>query len=221
MKLRLDREQELSFLEFNYMILQAYDFVELAQALRLQCCRWAARTSGATSSTASISAGAWERAALRADLAADHHLVGRQDGQDRGRRGVAQRRHAVSPYDYWQFWRNTEDGDVARFLKLFTTLPLDEIARLARAAGPGDQRGEEGARHRGDRAAARPRGGRAGRRNRAHDLRGRRGRREPADRRSAARRTRERVSACSARSPRRPGLSHRTARRGVRSRAAG
>ena len=84
-------------------------------------------------------------------------------------------------YDYWQFWRNTEDGDVERFLKLFTTLPLDEIARLAALQGPGDQRGEEGARHRGDRAAAWPRGGRAGRRHRAHDLRGRRARREPAD----------------------------------------
>ena len=57
-KLRLDREQELSFIEFNYMILQAYDFVELASATAA-CCRWAAPTSGATSSTASTSAAAW------------------------------------------------------------------------------------------------------------------------------------------------------------------
>ena len=63
----------------------------------------------------------------------------------------------VSPYEYWQYWRNTEDGDVARFLKLFTVLPLDEIARLAALQGAGDQRGEEGARHRSDRAGARPR----------------------------------------------------------------
>src|SRR6266481_4823562 len=76
------------------------------------CCRWAAPTSGATSSTSSgakmgkTAAGAvW----LNADL--------------------------VSPYDYWQYWRNTEDGDVARFLKLFTVLPLDEIGRLAALQG--------------------------------------------------------------------------------------
>ena len=73
----------------------------------------------------------------------------------------------VSPYDYWQYWRNTEDGDVGRFLKLFTVLPLDEIARLAALKGAGDQRGQEGARDRGDRAGARPRRGRRGRRDRA------------------------------------------------------
>jgi tyrosyl-tRNA synthetase len=60
-KLRLEREQELSFIEFNYMILQAYDFVELARGATAAVCRWAARTSGATSSTASISAAAWAR----------------------------------------------------------------------------------------------------------------------------------------------------------------
>jgi tyrosyl-tRNA synthetase len=53
---------------------------------------------------------------------------------------------AVSPYDYWQFWRNTEDADVGRFLRLFTDLPLDEIARLGALGGRGDQRGEEAAR---------------------------------------------------------------------------
>ena len=62
-----------------------------------------------------------------------------------------------SPYEYWQFWRNTEDADVERFLKLFTMLPLDEIARLAALQRRGDQRGQEGAGDRGHRAAARPR----------------------------------------------------------------
>ena len=66
-------------------------------------------------------------------------------------RGLAQRR-AASPYDYWQFWRNTEDADVGRFLRLFTELPLTEIARLERLARRRDQRGEEGPGDRGDRA---------------------------------------------------------------------
>ena len=65
----------------------------------------------------------------------------------------------LSPYDYWQFWRNTEDADVGRFLRLFTLLPLDEIRRLESAAGRRDQRGEEGARQRGDGPPARARGG--------------------------------------------------------------
>ena len=56
----------------------------------------------------------------------------------------------LSPYDYWQFWRNTEDADVGRFLRLFTELPLDEIAELEKLEGAGDQRGEEDPRHRGD-----------------------------------------------------------------------
>ena len=60
-RLRLEREQEMSFIEFNYMVCQAYDFVVLSRRDRLPACRWAARTSGATSSTASISAAAWER----------------------------------------------------------------------------------------------------------------------------------------------------------------
>ena len=104
----------------------------------------------------------------------------------------------VSPYDYWQFWRNTEDGDVARFLKLFTVLPLDEIGRLAALQGLGAQRGEEGARHRSDRAGARPRRRRAGRRHRAPHLRGRRARRKPADGGNPERRARERSACCAA-----------------------
>ncbi len=80
----------------------------------------------------------------------------------------------VSPYDYWQYWRNTEDGDVVRFLKLFTILPLDEIARLGALKGPGHQRGQEGAGDRSDRFGAWPRRSRSGRRYLAQDFRGRR-----------------------------------------------
>ena len=87
-RLRLDRQQEISSLEFNYMILQAYDFVDFI-AVTAASCRWAAPTNGATSSTASISAASAQRTTFRADLAAHHHLVRRQDGQDRCRRGVA------------------------------------------------------------------------------------------------------------------------------------
>ena len=134
-KLRLDREQELSFLEFNYMILQAYDFVELNRATAA-CCRWAARTSGATSSTASISAAASATPQLyAADLPAAHH---RRPAPRWARPPPAPSGSmptCCSPYDYWQFWRNTEDADVGRFLKLFTILPLDEIARLEALPG--------------------------------------------------------------------------------------
>jgi tyrosyl-tRNA synthetase len=81
----------------------------------------------------------------------------------------------VSPYDYWQYWRNTEDGDVERFLKLFTVLPLTEIARLS-AAWAGYQRGQESARDRSDSAGARPPGCRTGGRDGPQNLRRRRDR---------------------------------------------
>ena len=102
----------------------------------------------------------------------------------------------LSPYDYWQFWRNTEDADVGRFLKLFTTLPLDEIARLAALRRRRDQRGQEGAGDRGDRARARPRQGGRGGRDGAQDVRGGRARRDAADHRGAAA-SESRGSACS------------------------
>jgi tyrosyl-tRNA synthetase len=133
-KLRLDREQNLSFLEFNYMILQAYDFVELNRkyGCELQMGgsdQWgnivngielARRTAGAqvfgltsplltTSSGAKMGKTASGAVWLNADM--------------------------LSPYDYWQYWRNVEDADVGRFLKLFTELPLDEIARLEALGG--------------------------------------------------------------------------------------
>ena len=93
------------------------------------CCRWAAPTSGATSSTASISAAAWARAQLYAlTCAADHHRRPAPRWARPPQGAVWLNAAQLSPYDYWQFWRNTEDDDVGRFLRLFTELPLDEIA---------------------------------------------------------------------------------------------
>ena len=91
-KLRLERQQELSFLEFNYMILQAYDFVELHRRARLRAADGRLRSVGQHRQRHRSRPPSAQRAALRADLAADHHVVGREDGQDRRRRGVAQRR---------------------------------------------------------------------------------------------------------------------------------
>ena len=71
----------------------------------------------------------------RADHAAAHDRVGREDGQDRAGRGLAQRRPVLSPYDFWQYWRNTEDADVAKFLKLFTILPIERDRAARGAAG--------------------------------------------------------------------------------------
>ena len=133
-KMRLDREQSLSFLEFNYMILQAYDFVELSQryGVRLQMGgsdQWGNIVNGidlghligtpqlyaltspllTTSSGAKMGKSATGAVWLNADL--------------------------LSAYDFWQYWRNTEDADVSRFLKLYTTLPMDEIAKLSALGG--------------------------------------------------------------------------------------
>jgi tyrosyl-tRNA synthetase len=133
-RMRLEREQELSFIEFNYMILQAYDFTEL-----------------------------WRRYGCTLQMGGSDQWGNIVNGIDLGRRMGTPQLHALtcpllttasgakmgktasgavwlneelmSPYDYWQFWRNTEDADVERFLKLFTKLPLDEIARLAALGG--------------------------------------------------------------------------------------
>jgi len=133
-KLRLDRQQELSFLEFNYMILQAYDFVELHKR---HCCilqmggsdQWGNIVSG-------IDLG---RRMLNAQLfALTSPLITTSSGAKMGKTAAGAvwlNADLLSPYDYWQYWRNTEDGDVVRFLKLFTVLPLPEIARLAALKG--------------------------------------------------------------------------------------
>jgi tyrosyl-tRNA synthetase len=128
-KLRLEREQPMTFLEFNYMILQAYDFAELAR--RHDCVlqmggsdQWGNIVNGIDLGRRT---GDFELFGLTTPLitTASGAKMGKTAA---GAVWLAPER--VSPYDYWQFWRNTEDGDVGRFLKLFTTLPLDEVARL-------------------------------------------------------------------------------------------
>ncbi len=133
-KLRLEREHHLSFLEFNYMVLQGYDFVELSRryGCRLQLGgsdQWGNIISG-------IDLG--RRMDERELFAFTSPLITTSSGAKMGKTAAGAvwlNADLVSPYQYWQFWRNTEDGDVVRFLKLFTELPLDEIARLGALAG--------------------------------------------------------------------------------------
>jgi len=133
-KLRLDRQQELSFLEFNYMILQAYDFVELYK--RHGCVLQMGGSDQWGNIVNGIELG---RRMLNAQLfALTSPLITTSSGAKMGKTAAGAvwlNADMVSPYDYWQYWRNTEDGDVARFLKLFTVLPLPEIARLAAFKG--------------------------------------------------------------------------------------
>ena len=159
-KLRLERQQELSFLEFNYMILQAYDFVELYR--RYGCVLQMGGSDQWGNIVNGIDLG---RRLHNAQLfALTSPLITTSSGAKMGKTAAGAvwlNADLVSPYDYWQYWRNTEDADV---------VPLPEIvhraaARRDRAArgaqGRGDQRGEEDARDRGDRAGARPHGRRA------------------------------------------------------------
>ncbi|MGO9701658.1 MAG: tyrosine--tRNA ligase [Xanthobacteraceae bacterium] len=133
-KLRLERQQELSFLEFNYMILQAYDFVELHR--RYDC----ALQMGGSDQWGNIVNGIdLGRRLHNAQLfALTSPLITTSSGAKMGKTAAGAvwlNADLVSPYEYWQYWRNTEDADVARFLKLFTVLPLDEIERLAALKG--------------------------------------------------------------------------------------
>jgi tyrosyl-tRNA synthetase len=133
-KLRLDRQQELSFLEFNYMILQAYDFVELHK--RHGCILQMGGSDQWGNIVNGIDLG---RRMLGAQLfALTSPLITTSSGAKMGKTAqgaVWLDASMVSPYDYWQFWRNTEDGDVVRFLKFFTVLPLEEIGRIAALKG--------------------------------------------------------------------------------------
>jgi tyrosyl-tRNA synthetase len=132
--MRLDRQQELSFLEFNYMILQAYDFVELHK--RTGCVLQMGGSDQWGNIINGIDLG---RRMMNAQLfALTSPLITTSSGAKMGKTAAGAvwlNADLMSPYDYWQYWRNTEDGDVERFLKLFTTLPLDEIARLAALKG--------------------------------------------------------------------------------------
>jgi tyrosyl-tRNA synthetase len=133
-KMRLERQQELSFLEFNYMILQAYDFVELHK--RYGC----VLQMGGSDQWGNIVNGLdLGRRMLNARLfALTTPLMTTSSGAKMGKTAAGAvwlDANLLSPYDYWQFWRNTEDADVIRFLKLFTVLPLEEIGRLAALKG--------------------------------------------------------------------------------------
>jgi tyrosyl-tRNA synthetase len=133
-KLRLERDQEMSFIEFNYMILQAYDYVVLNQRYdcRLQMGgsdQWGNIVNG-------IDLG--RRMGTPQLHALTTPLITTSSGEKMGKTAsgaVWLNADMKSPYEYWQFWRNTDDADVPRFLKLFTTLPLEEIARLAALQG--------------------------------------------------------------------------------------
>jgi tyrosyl-tRNA synthetase len=128
-KLRLDREQPLTFLEFNYMILQAYDFLELSRATgcRLQMGgsdQWGNIING-------IELGRRMDGAELFGLTTP--LITTSDGGKMGKTAAGAvwlNEDALPSYDYWQFWRNTQDADVGKFLRLFTDMPLDEIERL-------------------------------------------------------------------------------------------
>ena len=133
-KSRLDREQSLSFLEFNYMILQAYDFLELNR--RYGCLL---QMGGSDQ---------WGNIVNGIDLTRrvlDHEIYGltsplltTSDGRKMGKSAggaVWLNADMLSPYEFWQFWRNTTDADIGRFLKLYTELPIDECDRLGALAG--------------------------------------------------------------------------------------
>jgi tyrosyl-tRNA synthetase len=133
-RLRLEREQPLSFLEFNYMVLQSYDFLELAR--RHDC----ALQMGGSDQWGNIVMGVElaRRVDSRSLFGVTSPLITTASGDKMGKSvqgAVWLAAHRMAPYDYWQFWRNTEDEDVGRFLRLFTDLPLDEVARLERLEG--------------------------------------------------------------------------------------
>ena len=133
-KLRLDREQPMTFLEFNYMILQAYDFLELSRRER---CRL---QMGGSDQWGNIVNGV--DLARRVDgtelFGVTTPLITTADGSKMGKTAqgaVWLSPELLSPYDYWQFWRNTQDADVGRFLRLFTDLPLETISELESLPG--------------------------------------------------------------------------------------
>ncbi len=133
-KLRLEREQPLSFLEFNYMILQAYDFLELNR--RYDC----SLQMGGSDQWGNIVNGIelTRRCDQKSVFGLTTNLLTTSSGAKMGKTAqgaVWLNDDMLSVYDYWQFWRNTEDADIGRFLRLFTEMPLDEIARLEALEG--------------------------------------------------------------------------------------
>jgi tyrosyl-tRNA synthetase len=133
-KLRLEREQELSFIEFNYMLLQAYDYVELAR--RYGCNLQMGGSDQWGNIVSGIDLG--RRMGTPQLYALTCPLLTTASGAKMGKTAAGAvwlNEAQLSAYDYWQYWRNTEDADVARFLKLFTMLEMDEVARLAALQG--------------------------------------------------------------------------------------
>jgi tyrosyl-tRNA synthetase len=133
-KLRLEREQPLSFIEFNYMVLQAYDFVELYKRFgcRLQMGgsdQWGNIVNGIELGRRTEGVGLFGLTTSLLTTASGAKMGKTASG------AVWLNPDMLSPYDYWQYWRNTEDADVGRFLKLFTELPLKEIDKLAKLEG--------------------------------------------------------------------------------------
>ncbi len=133
-KLRLEREQEMSFIEFNYMVCQSYDYVELAR--RYGC----NLQMGGSDQWGNIVNGVdlGRRMGTHQLYALTTPLLTTASGAKMGKTAqgaVWLNAEQFSPWDFWQYWRNTEDADVARFLKLFTTLPMDEIRKLEALGG--------------------------------------------------------------------------------------
>jgi tyrosyl-tRNA synthetase len=133
-KLRLDREQPLTFLEFNYMILQAYDFMELSR--RHDCCL----QMGGSDQWGNIVNGVelTRRITGNQVFGLTTPLITTASGAKMGKTAAGAvwlNEDRLPHFDYWQFWRNTEDADVPRFLKLFTFLPMDEIEKLSKLEG--------------------------------------------------------------------------------------
>ena len=135
-RLRLEREQPMTFLEFNYMLMQATDFLELERKYGCQL------QMGGSDQWGNILNGVEliRRVEHKQAFGLTSPLLSTASGQKMGKTvagAVWLNADILSPYDYWQFWRNTEDADVGRFLRLFTDLPLDEIARLEGLTGAG------------------------------------------------------------------------------------
>lgn len=135
-RLRLEREQPMTFLEFNYMLMQATDFLELERKYGCQL------QMGGSDQWGNILNGVEliRRVDHKQAFGLTSPLLSTASGQKMGKTvagAVWLNADILSPYDYWQFWRNTEDADVGRFLRLFTDLPLDEIARLEGLTGAG------------------------------------------------------------------------------------
>jgi tyrosyl-tRNA synthetase len=133
-KMRIDRDQELSFLEFNYMCLQSYDFVELNR--RYGCILQMGGSDQWGNIVTGVDLG--RRMGTEQLYALTTPLLTTASGAKMGKTAAGAvwlNADMLSVYDYWQFWRNTEDRDVGRFLKLFTELPMDEIAKLEALGG--------------------------------------------------------------------------------------